>query len=321
MVYLSDFTPLIFETNLRPPVPPIVFERDPRFVPLVRIVSLRTAVVFAPSDLVLVVGGEQEVEVSLNILPQEPQTITLSLTPEDVEGLTVSPSTVTFTEDSTRATVSILASRADQRGNLVARKSDGDVDLEQPGRLGITVLPQATVVFAPSSATVISGCVDYTACVSTPVQVYTDPPLGPDQVATLLLDSSSVGGLLLSLEDPAPDPFARERTTQVWVELSESTPDAVVYLHADRDAQPVSGVVEVTVRHENISTPTGLDIVAGPGLPVEVRRPRFELFFALTGGGDGIGETVITANTTQQFVVAVRSLDGVGLPDAQPRSM
>ncbi len=61
-------------------------------------------------------------------------------------------------------------------------------------------------------------------------------------------------------------------------------------------------------------TPTGLDIVAGPGLPVEVRRPRFELFFALTEDGDGIGETVITANTTQQFVVAVRSLDGVGLP-------
>ncbi len=70
VVYLSDFTPLIFETNLRPPVPPIVFERDPRFVPLVRIVSLRTAVVFDPLDLVLVVDGEKEAKVSLNILPR-----------------------------------------------------------------------------------------------------------------------------------------------------------------------------------------------------------------------------------------------------------
>ena len=189
------------------------------------------------------------------------------------------------------------------------------MDLEQPGRLGITVLPQSTVVFAPSNATVISGCVDYTACVSTPVQVSTDPPLGPGQVATLLLDSSSVGGLLLSLEAPDLDRLARERTTQVTVELTELTTVKAVYLYADRDAQPVSGVVEVTVEDEKIETKTGLDIVAGPGLPVEVRRPRFELFFALTEDGDGIVETVITANTTQQFVVAVRSLDGVGLPE------
>lgn len=322
VAYLGDFGDPEMEpemeimlSELRATTLPVVFEGRPEELPVAVVVKPRVSVRFSSLEAVLAAGLSQTVRIQLEPPLQGTQTITLRLRPVGLSQVSVNPQRLTMTTMTETARVTLLASRPDQQGHLQVDAVDDErnsVSLNEPGRLPVTVLPQAEVVFRPTTATVIAGCGEYRErCSPTTVTVTTDPVLQDEQYATLLLSAAQQDfGLQMDGED-APG--------RLTVRLSADQPSTEVVLTAGRDVPPATSRVSVSVLDENIRSVQGLDITPGDGLEVTIRRPRYTFAFTDSESGEAIDSLTVIANDSVDFGISMRPLDGVPLPTAAVR--
>ena len=158
-------------------------------------------VAFSPDDVLqLPSGGEASVTLSLaDYSLAGDQAIVLGVSADD-GGLTVSPTSVTLTEDSPTAAVRVTASRRVESGNLVVSALSG-VELVGETQLSVSVSPrQLAVSFEPSMVRLVRGGAA-AEMASAEVRVSVAPALEGDEELVLELTSGVAGNLSVSPDE------------------------------------------------------------------------------------------------------------------------